>query len=194
MRATHTHSHIELPPAPTCTTRPGLASHERLRLACLPRCQHGSEGGLANSDAAAGELGMGAMTAGERQQGTSLRWRPLIDRRAFATSHVSQGYHGTFQLMSPPCAHVRVKALSKSARGVRRCSYNYHTFPRAPKTDESILCPFPPMSFPTWMIFLRLEIHLPYASQLFAHRLSLAHLNALCISLFCTRHMHLHAA
>ena len=81
-----------------------------------PRCQHGFEGGLANSDAAAGELGMGAMAAG-----TSVRRRPLMDRRTFATSHISQGDHGTSQLMSPPHAHVvRVKALRKSARSIIR--------------------------------------------------------------------------
>lgn len=86
-----------------------------LRLVRLPRCQHGFEGGLANRDAAACELGMGAMAAG-----TSVRRRPLMDRRTFATSHISQGDHGTSQLMSPPRAHVvRVKALCKSARSIR---------------------------------------------------------------------------
>ena len=87
-----------------------------LRLVRLPRCQHGFEGGLANSDAAAGELGMGAMAAG-----TSVRRRPLMDRRTFATLHISQGDHGTSQLMSPPHAHVvRVKALCKSGRSIIR--------------------------------------------------------------------------
>ena len=87
-----------------------------LRLVRLPRCQHGFEGGLANRDAAACELGMGAMAAG-----TSVRRRPLMDRRTFATSHISQGDHGTSQLMSPPHAHVvRVKALCKSGRSIIR--------------------------------------------------------------------------
>ena len=87
-----------------------------LRLVRLPRCQHGFEGGLANRDAAACELGMGAMAAG-----TSVRRRPLMDRRTLATSHISQGDHGTSQFMSPPRAHVvRVKALCKSARSIIR--------------------------------------------------------------------------
>ena len=104
-----------------------------LRLVRLPRCQHGFEGGLANSDAAAGELGMGTMAAG-----TSVRRRPLMDRRTFATSHISQGGHGTSQFMSPPRAHVvRVKALCKSARSIIRL-YT-HT-----STDDwrVISCPF----------------------------------------------------
>ena len=90
------------------------------------KVQDQAEGGLANRDAAACELGMGAMAAG-----TSVRRRPLMDRRTLATSHISQGDHGTSQLMSPPRAHVvRVKALCQSARSD---SYGC-ILPRAPTT------------------------------------------------------------
>ena len=129
---------------------------------CLPRFQHGSEGG-----SAAGALGMGA----------SARGRSLMDRRPYAISHTSQGDRPS-QLWSPPRAHVRVKARNKSARclsllihshghprltnpfcpfrtnhyanlhGFCHCSYIPMARPRAPTTDRTNpscpfrLCPF----------------------------------------------------
>jgi len=147
---------LRRPAAVTATAKPATAEmvsvgegHEAGGKIGVGRCQHGLEGGLENSDAAAGELGMGAMAAGEQQQGTRtrVRWRPLMDRRAFGTSHVSQGAHGISRLMSPPRAHVRTKALCNSARcapSLDICSYGC-SVPLAPKIDDPILS-FPHLS------------------------------------------------
>ena len=101
---------------------------------CLPRFQHGSEGGLADSDTAAGALGMGA----------SARGRPLMDRRqcALSQTRITTGW-ALLALVSTtctcPCASTNHYA---NLHGVRHCSYilmaHGHGHPRLMNPS----CPF----------------------------------------------------
>ena len=110
-----------------------------LRLVCLPRCQHGSEGGLVDSDTEAGALGMGA----------SARGRPLMDRRqrALSQTRITTGW-ALLALVSTtctcPCASTNHYA---NLHGVRHCSYilmaHGHGHPRLTNPScPSHLCPF----------------------------------------------------